>query len=361
MTTLINAHNNWARRAPDERFSSVADLHAAALNYKNAARQTSNLPATRLEAKATEDGAVVLNGSMTETKLTHWSFGQLAKIADAPAGYLQDLPAPLAADCLNNGLRKAGGKVNLFYKMDDPTEPAGMRTLRALTSNRYTRIWNSDITRRLGELEAEGPWQPAPAAFDGSRGLYLGDRDMFAFMVDNDRRIFETGPAGGLSRGFFVENSEVGAASFKFTSFLYEFVCGNHRVWGASEVKEVRIRHVGAADDSAFRQLEAELVAYANASAADDELKIQRMRRYTLGKDLDAVIDTVMGLRVPGLGKKMIEAGYDRAEQYIDWYGAPNTAWALAGGLTQIARDMPNANDRVALERASSKVMEMAF
>jgi hypothetical protein len=28
-------------------------------------------------------------------------------------------------------------------------------------------------------------------------------------------------------------------------TFLYEYVCGNHRVWGASNVVEVKIRHIG--------------------------------------------------------------------------------------------------------------------
>jgi hypothetical protein len=361
MTTLTKANDNWARRAPDERFASVQALHEAALGYKAAARRTRNVPVRQLEAKVSDDGAVVLNGSMVETKLTNWSFGQLAKEADAPSAYLSSLPAKLAADCLNSGFAKSDASRELFYSLDNPSDSAGMRTLRAMTSGRYSRIWNSDITRRLLQLEAEGPWQPAPAAFDGSRGLYLGDRDMFAFMVDNDRRIFEKGPAGGLSRGFFVENSEVGAASFKIMSFLYEFVCGNHRVWGVSEVKEVKIRHVGAANTLAFDGLEAELIRYANSSADETELQIERMRRYKLGKDLDEVIDRVMGLRVSGLGKKAIGDGFNRAEEYSDWYGDPRTAWGLAGGLTQVARDMKNADDRVALEKASARVMEVAL
>ena len=36
---------------------------------------------------------------------TNWSFGQLASLAGAPAGYLRKLPAPLVADNLNYGLK----------------------------------------------------------------------------------------------------------------------------------------------------------------------------------------------------------------------------------------------------------------
>lgn len=360
MTTLLNAHHEWSKRAPDERFSSVQDLHQAALGYRNAAGMIRKLPVKQLEAVVSDSGEVVINDSV-QTKLTNWSFGQLAKAAEAPAGYLQTLPAQLAADCLNNGLRKSDAKTNMFCKLDNPHEPRGMRTLRALLSDRYSRIWNSDITSRLLEIEAQGTFRPAPAAFDGSRGLYLSDRDMFAFMVDNDRRIFETGPDGGLSRGFFIGNSEVGGGSFYVTKFFYEYVCGNHRVWGASQVQEVRIRHVGSANEIAFTELEAELIQYADASASEDELQIAAMRRYSLGKNKEEVLDRIFGLRQPGLGKKLVESSYEKAEEFADWYGDPNTAWGLAGGMTQIARDLPNANDRVALEKASSVVMELAL
>lgn len=356
MTTLMEASRQWMRRPADERYSSVADLHAAALDYKTRAGRAI-VPSEKLRVGA-HDGDVFLLGRDDKIEMTNWSFDQLATLAEAPAPYMRRLPAHLAADCLNNGLEKATERDNnLMFKK----EHSGMITLRALTSTKYDRIWNADITSRLMELEATGPWQPAPAAFDGSRGLYLGDRDMFAFMVDNDRRIFEKGPGGGLARGFFVTNSEVGAAAFKITSFFYEFVCGNHRVWGASGIREARIRHIGNAHERAFGSLVAELKAYADSSAAEDELRVTKMRQYVIGKDLDEVLDTIMGLRIAGLSKKTITASYELAEQCEDWYGAPNTMWGLAGGMTQIARDLPNADARVELEAAAGKMMEIAF
>lgn len=359
MTTLMNANRQWSMRPADERYGSVAALHAAALGYKDNAK-SSVVPTAKLRVEARGDD-VVLKAKDIDIDMTNFAFGQLCKVGEAPSGYLAGIPAPLAAECLNHGLRAAHGDENgrdnrLLFNVDK-----GMATLRALTSERYARIWNSDITARLLELEELGPWQPAPAAFDGSRGLYLGDRDMFAFMVDNDRRIFEKGPGGGLSRGFFASNSEVGAASFRITTFFYNYVCGNHMVWGASGVKEVSIRHVGNAKDKAWAGLEAELVAYADSSSADDELKVAAMLTYKIGNDLDEVLDTVMGLRIAGLSRKLVTDGYNLAVQREDWYGAPNTMWGLAGGLTEIARDLPNADDRTTLEAATGKLMEIAF
>lgn len=357
MSTLMKASNNWVSRPADERFSSLGEMHSKALEYRDKARQAV-VKTRELKALAVE-GQVIINGATgTQANMTNWSFGQFARQAEAPPSYLRTLPATLAAECINTGLQAVNASDESSLLLD---QGADGLTVRAITSEKYARIWNSDVTSRLVELEARGPWQPAPAAYDGSRGLYLGDRDMFAFMVDNGRRIFETLPGGGLSRGFFVWNSEVGAASFGIMTFLYEYICGNHIVWGASDVKEVRIRHVGKADASAYAQLAVELREYAESSAADDELRIERMRNYTIGANKDEILDRLFALRVPALTRKAIAAGYQRALEHSDWYGDEKTAWGMVNGITEVARDMGNADERVALERASQKVMALAF
>lgn len=355
MSTLTQAHEQWSRRAPDERFSSLSDMHAVATGMRAASRSASSVPVKRLTATAIGDDVRVTGPTGTTAKLTNWSFGQLATRADAPAGYLQTLPAIMAAECLNHGLRGASGDASLMFNVGS----GGMSdiTARAVTSDRYSRIWNADVTARLIDLEASGTWQPAPAAFDGSRGLYLGDRDMFAFMVDNERRIFEKLPGGGLSRGFFAWNSEVGAASFGIMTFLYEYVCGNHRVWGAQQVAEVRLRHVGAGlDRRAFGTLQANLTAYADSSATADELRIERMRTVELGANKDEILDALFNrFKVPkGLASQTI----DLAEQRVDWYGNPRSVWGIAGALTEIGRDKPNADERAKVDRMGAKIME---
>jgi len=356
MTTLTHAHNEWASRRDDEKFSSLRDLHRKAVDDRAFGVETE----TEISCALAEDGDVKMFTKSGEiATFTNWSFGQLCSTLKpaAPASYLQGLSPPLAADCINEGLAKHDIGKRQFLFTGDHAKPVA----RAMVSDSYSRIWNAEITSRLLELEADGPWQPAPAAFDGSRGLYLGDRDMFAFMVDSGRRIFEHAPGGGLSRGFFVANSEVGARSFMVMTFLYEYVCGNHRVWGASQVKEIRIRHVGKdVNAKAFSGLHAELVAYAESSAADDELKISAAMKCILGPDKDGRSYRLFGLRVPGLAYRTLNEAYDLAEQRVNWYGNPRSAWGMSGALTEIARDKPNADDRVALEMASSKVLEIA-
>jgi hypothetical protein len=353
MTMLMNASYEWSNRAADERYGSLADIHAAATKRRDDAA-VAVVDNTDLRAVEVA-GDVKMMGKDKTASLTNWSFGQLSRAAGAPPNYMTKLSAPLAVECLNEGLEKNdNGTSSLLFNAN------GSLTARAITSEKYTRIWNADITERLTELSGRG-WSPAPAAFDGSRGLYLGDRDMFCFLVDNERRIFESDPNGGLGRGFFAWNSEVGAKSFGIMKFMYEYVCGNHRVWGASEIVELRVRHVGNADQRGFSEWAATLSEYAESSAADDEAKIRSSKAYSFGATKDDVLDAIFKLRIPDLSKGMIDAGYEKAVEHEDWYGDPTTAWGIAGGITEVARDLPNADDRTKIDRAAGKVMEISF
>lgn len=362
MSVLEQATRQWSSRPADQRFSSLADIHAATTHFREISAEAKDISVRALRVDTKEIGGevepVLVGPSGNPAQFTHYSFGQFARRLSAPADYLRALPAKLAAENLNHGLATLADddKANLLFAKN-----GGLR-LRASLSGQYTRIWNSDVTSRLIRLTEQSPeWQPAPAAFDGSRGLYASDEDMFCFLVDNDRRIFESDKNGGLGRGFFVSNSEVGAGSFAITTFFYEYICGNHRVWGAKGVAELRIRHVGNADARAFSQLAGELRRYADASASDDEKKIVAAQNFVLGSNKDEVLDKVFGLKSVGLSRKMIGAAYDLAEQRVDWYGNPRSVWGLTGGLTEIARDLPNAGERTKLDRAAGKLMEIAF
>ena len=385
MSVLTHANREWESRPADERFPSLEAMHAVALKHRHGSTQAT-VPYRELNAIVGSRGdAIMLDGiGKKPVRLSNWAYTQLTNKIGAPANYLRTLPTDVAVQCLNAGIANLPAVVEKA-EADQPLSPAkkAWATMRAakgitddssramvlmngnrvrgITSEIYSRIWNADLTEKLMELEGSGPWQPAPAAFDGSRGLYLGDRDMFAFMVDNNRRIFEKGPGGGLSRGFFLWNSEVGARSIGVATFLYEYICGNHRVWGVSEIAEMRIAHIFTDLDKAFGKLAVQLRTYAETSAEEDEAKVKAARNYEIAATKEDVIAAVFKLAVGGLGKGRINEAYDLAEQRVDWYGSPRSAWGLAGGLTEIARDLPNADERTTLDRAATKVMDMAL
>ena len=141
---------------------------------------------------------------------------------------------------MSYGLKKSDQDCKLLLRNGDQSG----RIAAAFTGPNYGRIWDTDVAERLiGAVEGTGWHVPAARSSQGSEsaGLYASDRDMFAFMV-NDENPVEIGDAKP-GRGFFCWNSETGAASFGLTTFLYNYVCGNHIVWGAEEVRELRIVH----------------------------------------------------------------------------------------------------------------------
>jgi hypothetical protein len=384
MSNLLQANSQWASRPADQRFETLADMLAACQEY----RDTSALATIDCKTvRAHTDGASLslVGPAGIPIRMTHWAFGQLANKVGAPADYLRSLSPQMAADNLNHGLARTDGKMRALIGR------GASNTCRALTGEHYSRIWNTDIIQRLMPLAEMGwrvpPARPAMEGQPGTRpataadvltrnaipglsirigdpiapaGLYASDHDMFGFMV-NESRVIDDGSEGGLARGFFVTNSEVGAASLKVTSFLYRSVCGNHIVWGASAVKELRIVHRGKADERFSSQLVAELRTYADHSASEDEARIVAAKRFELGTTKDEVLDRLFGLKI--LGRKALDSAYEYAINESDAHaaGSPRTAWGMAQGITRLSQEQTFADKRAEIDKAAGRVLEMAF
>jgi hypothetical protein len=385
---LMAASKQWAERPDDERFSSLAELHGFC-QAQHQGSAVARVPYAGLEARD-RDGAVILanKGNGAERLLTHWSFGQLSARAGAPAAYLRQLPAELAARCLNTGLARRDEDGDTAQVL---VHTNGHKTIRALTSLDYSRIWNDEVTGRLQGLAEYGwrvpPARPARKHQKGTRpataadvlpdqgnfglsvkvgdliapaGLYASDHDMFAFLVNESRRLMIPGGSSlGLARGFFAWNSEVGDLSFGVCAFLYNHVCGNHIIWGASNVHELRVRHVGGARTYAFHQLRVELRQYAERAATEDEARIKAAVSYSFGKTKAEVLDAVFKLKISGLTREITTAAYDSTVMHRDTDGDPTTAWGLAQGITRVSQDQAHGDRRLAIDRAAGKLLDV--
>jgi hypothetical protein len=314
---------------------------------------------------------------------THWSFGQLSAVSEAPASYLRRLPADITSTNLNHGLRRDGLPDTLQFLANGET-----RQLRSITRD-YTRFWNDDLVSALGPALDRG-WRVPPArpATDDPRaraatdddiltnqadfglsvkvgdmiapaGVYCGDRDLFVFLVQPDR-IIDDGNQG-LMRGVFLWNSEVGAGSFKVRSFLLENVCGNHIVWGASDIQETRFRHRGNRILTASREMTAQLRDYADASAIVEEDMIRKSRAFVLGKDRDETVERVQGIKSIGVTRAEIEEAYQSA---VHWESVakspPTTAWGFVHGLTRLSQREQYGDQRNRMDRAGGKLLALA-
>ena len=99
--------SEWFSRPDDERFLSLDDLARSVRSRAERSRtRVVETAAIHVEASRADPErlALILPGAERPVAPTHWSFGQLAAQVGAPAAYLRQLPAALAAINLQYGL-----------------------------------------------------------------------------------------------------------------------------------------------------------------------------------------------------------------------------------------------------------------
>jgi hypothetical protein len=360
MTTLTQANTEWKTRPEDERFLSLTDLHAHCERSRSESRAfNSSSRHYQVVPRDTHTDLCVQDADGT-VALTHWSFGQLAQRAGAPAGYLRELPSPMAADCINWGLRHARSVQDLGYMIARPTD--GDPILKAVTGPTYGRIWNADITQSLcdrfgdgvtGNFRVPGEFGRQVSVTKDNTTLFASDRDMFVFLADEQHGIElpnrRDGRTGSLARGFFVWNSEVGAATFGIGTFLFDYVCSNRIVWGAHEFKEIKIRHTSGAPDRYIHELAPALRDYAESSTANVTHTLMEAQR--------AKIDNVDDFLAKRFTKQIV-SGIQRAHEKDE--GRPiETIWDVTTGVTAYARSLSHQDERVTLERQAGKILDL--
>lgn len=365
MTTLSQCSTQWASRPDDERFLNLPDMQDMMTTIREQSRQ-SVVSSRGMHAEPVEDGGkhkaltIIDNDTGENYDPTHYSFGQLSTLVSAPAGYLRTLPAEMAADCLNFGLyQRDVADVGVL------TRKNGESILRAATGPNYGRIWNSDIVAQLmkhfgdgrtGNFRVPGEFGNEVDITKRNTTLYASDRDMFVFLADENHRIEipgrRNGEAGSLARGFFVWNSEVGAATFGVSTFLFDYVCMNRIVWGARDIKTMTIRHTKGAPDRFMDEMQPALLAYANSSASNVVEAIEKARSARLEGDK---LDDFLAKRFTKSRVAPIKAAHMADE------GRPiETLWDATTGATAYARSITHQDERVKIEKIAGDIIDEA-
>lgn len=363
MATLMHASNQWASRPSDERFTSLPAL----LDKVSHTREFSIGSAVSTKRIGFEpDPNNVRTGLVADVNgqpvvMNHWSFGQMAALAQMPAGLMRRLPAPLAADNMNYGLKFLRDVEDVGTLRYAPGNIAD--TLTAATGPRYGRIWNQEIVSALVNKfgdGVQGPWK-VPGEFgknvpitSENTTIYGSDRDMFVFLADEENRVDvhgrRNGEKGSLARGFFIWNSEVGSTSMGAAFFLFDYACSNRIVWGAKQFKEIRIRHTVSAPDRWLEEITPVLTEYANAASGTVEDTIKAAQEKKLGDDLDAFL----AKRFTGRMGTLAKAAHEREE------GRPiETLWDVVTGLTAHAKTIEFQDERVKLEREAGALLDL--
>lgn len=353
---LYEAHREWANRPADERFPSLDAMY----DFTRGLRDRSIEGVRRLselELVAGSNGNLAINGSGDPAVLSHWSFGQLAATTGAPASYLRTLPTGLARDCLSYDLKRTSGRSKLLLRAHQGNGSSHPHyTAAAFTGPKYGRIWDADVIAALKKAVTGTAWHTPPARpIQGSEysGLYASDHDMFAFMVNEEDSI-EVGNAK-LGKGFFCWNSETGSTAFGLTTFLYNYVCGNHIVWGAQDVQELRIIHRNLAPEHFASQALPAINQFARNRLHDDTIKltVDAAMNQSVGTDLETTIEY---FKPKPFTKKEILAARDAGvEQGEDI----STLWGMIQGFTAHAQTIPHIDKRVSLERRAGALLHL--
>jgi hypothetical protein len=234
--------------------------------------------------------------------------------------------------------------------------------MKVCSSVRYARVHHDELAGRVLDLmSTHAAWHLPLGYKDGEfgakrvpSGAYLGDRDMFLFLVDGNRDLDDPTDSSqsGLFRGFILRNSDVGAAALTLDVFLFRVVCGNHIIWGFQHVAGFRRRHVGASIQDAWSSSLASVRATLDADSADDRATLLRATTQEIASTRDGVLDAVMHrLDLP---QKHAAEAYTLAEQHET---NPRSVWGYVQGLTRLSQRTSWQDGRFALDRAASRLL----
>lgn len=358
-TNLMTASRQWATRPQDQHYESLDALYTAVHNRRLRSR-SADIAIGNIEA-GVDGNTITLNHGIKKVEPSHWAFGQLSAQLGAPANYLRSLPASMAVENLNHGIRTHAKEIGELKFMTVTTpDDDGFNTLQAVTGTTYGRIWDADVVscaKRIVE-KTNGKFYN-PKAYDIATGnpkpsgLYASDRDVFMFLIDGGSML-DAGPRAQLNRGFFMWNSEVGSRTFGLTTFLFNTVCGNHIVWGAQDIRELRIRHTKNGPARFDADAIPTLTQYVNGSAAPEISAICKAQNYLLpavAKD-----ELVKWLQTRKFTKTEALETINAANKEE---GDCRTLWHAIQGATAYARGFDYVDARVELESKAGALMEL--
>lgn len=371
-TSNARVSSEWYSRPDDERFLSLSDLQASVQARRERAH-TRVLESRSIKVEARRDQperlTLILPGSDMPVAPTNWSFGQMCSLVGAPASYLRDLPAPLAAINLQHGLIDHRAEQVKLLQVDN-----GCTELRAVTGPDYGRIWDEELVEAVMKFAGNGTgdtrWK-VPGVLDwrtmhynpyvditrDTTTLYASDRDIFLFLVDDTHPIeagkLPNGEPDLYFRGFYCWNSEVGAKTLGIATFYLRAVCANRILWGVENFEEIKIRHSKFAAHRFAQQAEPALAHYADASPRSFIDGIRTARERIVARD-DEGRETF--LRRRGFSKsetnKVIEAVLAEEGR------PPESIFDFVNGITALARTKSHQDARLDLEGKARGLLE---
>lgn len=340
MATLTRASEQLFERTPDERFESFQDLWEHCQREK---RISTDLwqPPQSLRPRAAGGEVTVDVDEGDDYRLNDWSFSQLCRLAGVSKETINRLSSDTASTALCETMPNSDKPLQVL---------AAGKSIRSLHGVSYTRLWNTDLLSVVAEFATD--FQPPQKGVGGATGLYCGEQDLFAFLID---------PAGwaeiegeAFAPGFFVWNSEVGRRSLGIQSFWFQAVCQNHIVWDATEVVEFTRKHTASVHEglNEIRRLIEKLARQRDERRDGFVRVVSKAMAERLGRDADEVLKELSSHGIPrGLAKQATELAQQSGRLSI---------FSVVDALTRLAQHVRFVGDRTEIDAKAAALLALA-
>lgn len=348
---------DYSVRPKDANHVTLRDMVAQADAEMRASKEA-KYPLGDLRAVADGD-SVKIASARGVARFTHWSFGQLARMAGmgSAVSLLREMPAQLAADNLNWGMHRepATPAVLLVRAPNGTPEPV----VRSVTSKTYGRLFDAPLWDAVDKLVQDNGWtldfanrsdRDSVVTISNKRAI-VRDPSVRAIIDDPNRA------AGDIMyRSLTIGNSETGAGSVWFDGGLFRARCKNLAIWSAVIESRYRRRHVGS---HVLRDVVAQLAKFAtqylNQSPERDEAIIRQLVEKEVATTRDGLVAV---LREFGATIEQANAAFAACEMHEPATLSPLSYWGIAQGLTRNSQLTNYTDERIALDRIAAQVLQ---
>ncbi|MBN8603398.1 MAG: DUF932 domain-containing protein [Planctomycetes bacterium] len=341
MANLVRASKQLYMRQPDERFKSFEALR----NYCSDKKEQSEVkwipPANVLPVSNSGEIKTKLLGEGIYS-MNDWSFSQLCSMADVNKETVNRLSVDTAAQVLYETFPSAGLKP--FQLMITSGK------LRSIHGVSYTRLFDVDVLDVAMDLALD--FSPPPIGMNGATGLYAGEQDMFAFLIDDKSWVEINGE--NFAPGFFIWNSEVGRRTVGIETFWYQRICANHIVWDARDVATYSRKHtsnVAVAVDE-IRSMLRNLIQMRDDRKDAFAKSIRTAMSTKLGDDAEEATKAVSGY---GIRMGFVKQAMDVMKAQGEF-----TVFGAVDALTRMSGTIPNAGERAEQDQRIGRLLSLA-
>ncbi len=341
MANLKKAFNQLFARPQDEQFEDFDKLYTHCLRKQRESEVHWRLPPEVIPLAYNGNVSLKLKG-VSAFGMNDWSFGQACRIAKVKKETLNRLKPDTTAQVLIETMPFGSRPFQVF------TQDGVVKSIHGVG---YSRLYDSDVLELV--IDEAFDFDPPPKGANGATGLYAGEQDMFAFMIDDKTWV----DIGGehFAPGFFIWNSEVGRRSVGIQTFWYQRVCGNHIVWDANKIASYSRKHtanVGNAVDD-LRFLLKRLIQTRDSRKDAFTATIKQAMATSLGSTSDDVAKALNGFG--------IAAGYIKdAVEMMATQSSGYTVFKAVDSLTRITGRISNAGDRAEQDSKVGRLLSMA-